>query len=57
MAAMAQQAAAAGCCALYLHVLSLNASAIAFYRRLGFHDVALLPDFYVIRSVRGSGGA
>jgi hypothetical protein len=44
-------AAAAGCRAVYLHVISYNTPAMAFYQRLGFRELALLPDFYVIRQV------
>lgn len=44
-----RHAAEAGCRCVYLHVISYNTTAIAFYRRLGFRDVALLPNFYVIR--------
>lgn len=55
--AVVRQAAEASCRATYLHVISYNAPAIAFYRRLGFRDVALLPDFYVIRSAGAGAGA
>jgi len=42
-------AAALGCKAVYLHVISYNTPAMALYSRLGFRHVAHLPDFYVIR--------
>ncbi len=34
--------------AVYLHVVSYNAGAIAFYRRNGFEELSLLRDFYYI---------
>ena len=34
--------------AVYLHVVSYNAGAIAFYRRNAFEEVSLLRDFYYI---------
>ena len=49
--AAVQRAAEAGLRAVYLHVIAYNAPAIAFYRRLGFCQLALLPDFYIIRRV------
>lgn len=46
------QAACAGtasaCRAVFLHVAAYNAPACAFYRRLGFQEVARLPAFYFI---------
>ena len=34
--------------AVYLHVVSYNAGAIAFYRRNAFEELSLLRDFYYI---------
>ena len=34
--------------ALYLHVVSYNTAAIAFYRRNTFEELSLLRDFYCI---------
>ncbi|GAB4822810.1 hypothetical protein N2152v2_009856 [Parachlorella kessleri] len=45
-------AAALGCRAVYLHVITYNTPAMALYSRLGFCHVAHLPDFYVIRTGR-----
>jgi ribosomal protein S18 acetylase RimI-like enzyme len=36
------------CGALYLHVITLNDSAIRFYERLGFWRVQEIPDYYCI---------
>jgi ribosomal protein S18 acetylase RimI-like enzyme len=36
------------CGALYLHVITLNHSAIRFYERLGFWRVQEIPDYYTI---------
>ena len=34
--------------AVYLHVVSYNTSAMAFYRRNAFEELSLLRDFYYI---------
>ena len=34
--------------AVYLHVVTYNADAIAFYHRNAFHELSLLRDFYYI---------
>lgn len=34
--------------AVYLHVITYNEAAMAFYRRNSFRDVSLLRDFYHI---------
>ena len=46
----AQQQAAA----VFLHVITHNQAAIAFYARNGFTQTALLKDFYYIRCVQDS---
>lgn len=49
-------AAETACRAVYLHVASFNLPALAFYQRAGFQELAVLPNFYTIRS-RREGGA
>jgi hypothetical protein len=39
---------------VYLHVASFNQAALSFYRRAGFKECAVLPDFYTIRQVQQS---
>lgn len=36
------------CAVVYLHVISYNKSAIAFYQSNHFDEIAELPDFYFI---------
>lgn len=36
------------CVMVYLHVITYNHNAIAFYQRNAFTEVALLPNFYFI---------
>lgn len=45
-------AAETACRAIYLHVASFNTAARAFYGRAGFQELAVLPDFYIIRTGR-----
>ncbi|KAL4431127.1 hypothetical protein ABPG75_006383 [Micractinium tetrahymenae] len=45
-------AAETACRAVYLHVATFNQAARAFYARAGFRELALLPDFYIIRTGR-----
>jgi ribosomal protein S18 acetylase RimI-like enzyme len=44
----AQVAADPHCGVLYLHVITINHSAIRFYERLGFWKVQEIPDYYTI---------
>lgn len=46
MAAMEEQAQAAGCGLLVLHVFTGNAAAIRFYENRGFSRLHVVPDFY-----------
>ena len=39
------------CGAVYLHVITLNHSAIRFYERLGFWRVQEIPDYYTIDGI------
>ena len=48
LAAMRERAARSGCCSAFLHVIDYNAAAIGFYRKHGFQELALLPQFYYI---------
>lgn len=48
LGAMLARGAKSGCCTAFLHVIDYNTAAIAFYRRKGFQQLALLPDFYCI---------
>ncbi|EFN59486.1 hypothetical protein CHLNCDRAFT_138102 [Chlorella variabilis] len=45
-------AAETACRAVYLHVASFNLPALAFYQRAGFQELAVLPNFYTIRTGR-----
>ena len=51
LAAMRERAARSGCCSAFLHVIDYNAAAIGFYRKRGFQELALLPQFYYIGCV------
>ena len=42
------KAAEQACAAVYLHVITYNESAIAFYQRHNFDEIAELPNFYYI---------
>ena len=44
----ALQARVQGCLSAFLHVIDYNLTAMAFYRRSKFQEVALLHDFYYI---------
>ena len=44
-----RHAAGAACAAVYLHVAAFNEAAMAFYRRAGFRQLAVLPGFYTIK--------
>lgn len=46
-----RHAAETACRAVYLHVATFNQAALAFYRRAGFRELAVLPGFYCIRCV------
>ena len=48
LAAMLERGAKLGACTAFLHVIEYNSAAIAFYRRQGFRELALLPEFYYI---------
>ena len=48
LAAMLERGAKSGACTAFLHVIDYNSAAIAFYRRQGFRELALLPEFYYI---------
>ncbi|KAL4419168.1 hypothetical protein ABPG77_004891 [Micractinium sp. CCAP 211/92] len=45
-------AAETACRAVYLHVADFNQAARAFYARAGFRELAVLPNFYIIRTGR-----
>ena len=45
---MVAHARAQGAHAVYLHVVTYNQAAIAFYRKNGFAELSLLRGFYYI---------
>eukprot|EP00884_Botryococcus_braunii_P010466 jgi/Botrbrau1/19420/Bobra.0338s0047.1 len=49
---MTERAMEQACIIVYLHVITYNHSAIAFYQRNGFNEVALLRNFYFIATGR-----
>ncbi len=49
------QARIRSCLSAFLHVIDYNLTAMAFYRRSKFQEVALLHDFYYIGWVHQPG--
>lgn len=45
---MSMQAQTRKCLSAFLHVIDYNLTAIAFYHRSKFQEIALLHDFYYI---------